>query len=37
MAKNYASIKKQMDEMLEKLAALISEKKHMFGSRYAHF
>ena len=33
----YASIKAKLEELLEKLAALINEKKHMFGSGYAYF
>ena len=33
----YADIKSQLEELLEKLAALIREKKHMFGGGYAFF
>ena len=33
----YADIKSQLEELLEKLAALIREKKHMFGGEYAFF
>ena len=33
----YANIKSQLEELLEKLAALIREKKHMFGDGYAFF
>ena len=33
----YADIKSQLDELLVKLAELISEKKHMFGGGYAFF
>ncbi len=35
--KAYADIKSQLVELLAKLAALISEKKHMFGGGYAFF
>ena len=33
----YADIKVQLEELLARLAALISEKKHMFGGGYAFF
>ena len=33
----YADIKSQLEELLAKLAALICEKKHMFGGGYAFF
>ena len=33
----YADIKSQLEELLEKLAALIREKKHMFRGGYAFF
>ena len=33
----YADIKVQLEELLAKLAALISEKKQMFGGGYAFF
>ena len=33
----YADIKRQLEELLSKLAVLISEKKHMFDGGYAFF